>query len=216
MKFLCSLLVKGDVVVDIGSGIGEYVVPFAYKIDNEGYIVAFESHSFVFNMLCGSIAANYLQNVQTFNRAVGMADGVSYFAKIGVPFGRTSKWGGVAHLVNSKDGDGRVYDCPVANISVDSLNLTSPKLIRAHVGKGEEEILQGSVQTIRRSKPILSLSVMTKEMQRLLTTVGYQIKVWHNSQGDNYFLCHVGEIVNQNLRDYNNGDDGSSDFTEIH
>ncbi len=63
-------LSAGDVVVDIGSGVGQEVMPFARVIGPSGKLVAIEAHPGTFRLLQHNVARNHLDNVIAVNAAV--------------------------------------------------------------------------------------------------------------------------------------------------
>jgi len=156
IDFLEKLINKGDVVIDVGANIGVITIPLAKKVGTEGYVLALEAHSMLFNALCGNIALNNLTQVQVFNRAAADKSGsMFYFPHF--DFSVAGNFGNMrlAGLLNAKDENGKVYDNPVTAIAVDDLGISSPKLIKIDVEGMEPVVLNGLRKTIKRSKPIL-------------------------------------------------------------
>src|SRR5439155_22687982 len=63
-------LSAGDVVVDVGCGVGQEVMPLARVIGPSGRLVAIEAHPDTFRLLQRNVARNHLDNVIAVNSAV--------------------------------------------------------------------------------------------------------------------------------------------------
>ena len=69
--FLASYLKKGDVVIDIGSNIGNVALASAALTGTSGRIFAFEPNPRIFEFLNFNIRLNGFNNIKTFNLALG-------------------------------------------------------------------------------------------------------------------------------------------------
>ncbi|MBT9099542.1 FkbM family methyltransferase [Methylovulum psychrotolerans] len=65
----------GDVVVDIGAGIGDDVVIFSKLVGDNGLVIAIEAHPITYRCLLKTIQVNGLGNVVAINSAVSDNDG---------------------------------------------------------------------------------------------------------------------------------------------
>lgn len=70
----CNLQ-NGDIVIDIGAGIGDDVLAFSRLVGAEGRVIAIEAHPRTFRCLVKTIAANRLENVIALNVAVSDQEG---------------------------------------------------------------------------------------------------------------------------------------------
>jgi FkbM family methyltransferase len=61
---------SGDIVLDIGSGIGDQIILFSSLVGPKGLVIAIEAHPEVYRCLNKTIIANKLKNVLSFNIAV--------------------------------------------------------------------------------------------------------------------------------------------------
>ncbi|PUE59831.1 hypothetical protein B9Z44_09725 [Limnohabitans curvus] len=63
------------VILDIGANLGAYSVPVAREImETGGQIYAFEPQRIVYYQLCGNVVLNRLDNVFTYNVALGSTE----------------------------------------------------------------------------------------------------------------------------------------------
>ncbi len=67
--------VKGDIVVDIGAGIGEEVLVFSRMVQEEGMVYSIEANPDVFSILNDIISLNRLNNVSLHNLAIACENG---------------------------------------------------------------------------------------------------------------------------------------------
>ena len=145
-----------DVFVDIGCGIGNVVVPMAKKIGSNGYVLAIEASSFLYNTLCGNIALNHLGNVQAFNRAAtDNSNSHCYYPDLNPIAIMDYRDVSLSTLLNSEDHLGRKRDQHVATICLDDLRLANPKMVKIDISGMEMQALTGLKRTIQRANPYL-------------------------------------------------------------
>lgn len=65
------VLRPGDVVVDAGSNLGCYTIPFAERVGRKGKVLAFEPFRSLYQLTTANVALNGLSNVYTYNVALG-------------------------------------------------------------------------------------------------------------------------------------------------
>jgi FkbM family methyltransferase len=177
-EFLCKLLNLGDVAMDIGAGIGTIAIPLAKKVGPQGYVLALEAHGALFNALCGNLALNDISHIQAFNRAASEKTGcVFYFPKLDLSQSGDFFSIKLAGLLNSRDSLDRNYDNPVSTISVDDLNIATPKLVKIDVNGLEMPVLHGMKKTLERAKPYLYINFWKNQdlILKYLDTIEY---VW--------------------------------------
>jgi FkbM family methyltransferase len=63
-------LSEGDTVFDVGSGVGQEVLPFARIVGSSGTLVAIEAHPGTFRLLQQNIVRNHFDNVIAVNSAI--------------------------------------------------------------------------------------------------------------------------------------------------
>jgi FkbM family methyltransferase len=144
--FLSQIIRPGMTVVEVGANIGLLTVPFARFVAPGGKVIAFEPQRIVYQMLCGNIALNALDNVFVHNSAVGRALG-----SITVPpidYAQPGNFGGI-ELGLSAAGE------PVPLLTIDALALDRCHFMKIDVEGMELDVLEGAAETLRRFRPPL-------------------------------------------------------------
>ncbi len=168
-----QIISPGDVVVEAGANIGALTVPLAKLVGSAGVVHAFEPQRLIFQMLCGSLALNQCHNVVTHEMGLGRS--TSRMATPRVDPNQPNNFGGLS-LLNEGEGD------PVKVVTLDSLQLTSCRLIKADVEGMEEDVILGALDTIARCRPLLYLENDRAErspaLLRRLMALDYKVW-WH-------------------------------------
>jgi len=71
LQVLISTLRPGDIFFDVGSQIGQFAVPLAKVVRDEGQVVAFEPEAQAYQRLLDHLELNRLSNVRVFRQALG-------------------------------------------------------------------------------------------------------------------------------------------------
>ncbi|MGB9960225.1 MAG: FkbM family methyltransferase [Candidatus Bathyarchaeales archaeon] len=145
--FSSKILKKGDVVLDIGSNIGYYVLIEAGLVGKEGLVYAVEPVEENARWLGANIALNGYKNVKIFNIAFG-----DYNGKISINIAEASNLSSVTK--NSGVKYLRKDEVEVRTVDDFLADKRNPKLIRMDVEGYEYEILKGMRQTLERVKPL--------------------------------------------------------------
>ena len=74
LTLMLSFINEGDTVLDIGSNIGAFTIPFAKKVCFKGKVYAFEPQSFIFRIFKENVKINKLSNIEIFNIGLGSSD----------------------------------------------------------------------------------------------------------------------------------------------
>jgi FkbM family methyltransferase len=196
IDFLYQIISEGDVMMDIGAGIGTITIPMAKRIGLKGYVLSLEAHSMLFYTLCGNLALNELSHVQVFNRAASDRTGsMFYFPHF--DYSKNQDYGSIrlSGLLNFKDEQERSYDNPVTSVALDDLGIANPKLIKIDVNGMEPVVLNGLRRTIKRSKPILLIDFREnwQYIFEYLNSVGYDWALFETP------LFESGAIVSHDI-----------------
>jgi len=144
--FLQQLTRPGMTVLEVGANIGVFTVPLARFVHPGGRVIAFEPQRIMYQMLCGNIALNAIDNVVAHNCAAGRSSGS--VAVPSVDYGKPGNFGAVS-LARSSQGD------IVPLVTIDSLALPSCHLIKVDVEGMELDVLEGASSTLRQFRPLL-------------------------------------------------------------
>jgi FkbM family methyltransferase len=71
----------GMTIIDVGANNGHFTVEFAQYVGDTGKVHSFEPQRIIFQQLCGNVFLNGLDNVHTYNVALGDKLGVTYVEK---------------------------------------------------------------------------------------------------------------------------------------
>lgn len=154
MAALASIIQPGDIVLDIGAYIGTHAVFFGQKVAPNGLVFAVEPQRFSYNLLCTNVALNNLLNVICLNKFA-----TDTTKKIKVPLldpDIEQNFGGL-HIEQLNQGE------PVDTLIIDSLKLPRCRLIKIDVEDGEEKVLEGAKNTIKKCRPVLYVENNTVE-----------------------------------------------------
>ena len=148
-------MIRSDwTVVEVGANIGSHTVQISKLVGPRGVVHAFEPQRVIFQLLCANIAINSLNNVHTYQSAVGREAGSIIVPQL--DSNAENNFGGVG-LGEWQNGD-RV---PV--VIIDSMNPTKCNFVKIDVEGMEGEVIAGAEQTIRRTRPVLYLENDRKE-----------------------------------------------------
>src|SRR5262249_54417426 len=145
VMFLQQLTRPGMTVLEVGANIGVFTVPLA-RFVHPGRVIAFEPQRIMYQILCGNLALNAIDNVVAHNSAAGRSTG-----SITVPSVDYTKLGnfGAVSLTGSRQGD------IVPLVTIDSLVLPSCHLIKIDVQGMELDVLEGATSTLQQFRPLL-------------------------------------------------------------
>ena len=116
-------LKNGDVVIDIGAGIGDDAVIFSRLVGPTGCVVAIEAHPRTYRCLQKTVELNALNNVITLNVAVHDSNGVIGICD-GLSYQSSSIVGGTPVVqVESKPLDDIMKNIGVKNIGLIKINI---------------------------------------------------------------------------------------------
>ena len=186
-------LKSGDVVIDIGAGIGDDVVAFSRLVSEEGHVIAVEAHPVTFRCLLKTIKANKLKNVTAINVAVmdqemdvHISDGEDYLAN-----SITDNYGGIL-----------VRGCALDKI-LDEISVAMPNLIKMNIEGSETAALRGMPKTLQHSSNVvISCHDFVAENHGgdyCLRTSADVIKLLHEA---GYKVSRRSDSFREEIRDY--------------
>ena len=136
-KQLCS---KDKIFLDIGAHTGTYSVTLA---DRCQHVYAFEPQKMTYYALCGSVALSNLQNITCLNTGLGSTD------QIGKQVLKIVSNDGGGSSIHASSGILKEEEIEVRTL--DSFQLSNIGFIKMDVEENELFVLQGGLETLRRS-----------------------------------------------------------------
>lgn len=155
---------KGDTVFDIGANVGYYTILSSKKIGLNGRVFSFEPVVRNLSYLYRHMYLNDLHNVVILPLACSNIDDLVEFS-----YGPNTAQG---HLLEVKESRSINKDflslTYVHTITIDAFVLHSgniPNVIKIDVEGAELLVLKGGAETLRRSKPIIFLSIHSEQLE---------------------------------------------------
>ncbi len=189
----------GMFVLELGANIGVHTVFFAKHVGSSGRVFAFEPQRVIYQMLCGNVALNALDNVIAYHAAVGRETG-----SITVPlvdYTKLGNFGGVSLGTHDRGEAVRL-------LAIDSIGLPRCEFVKIDVEGMERQALEGAAQTLRRCQPMLYIENDREEKSaaliEFLFQLGYRL-YWHLPalfHPENYFSDRenvFGNVVSINM-----------------
>jgi FkbM family methyltransferase len=174
-----ELIDSNKTFVDIGAHVGTYSTSFAAKCNK---VVSFEACPKTFNYLCANIALRGLDYTVTPHRvALGSEEGTS-------PFYIHSGGGGGNTCVKLNDTPYPKIEVPMRTL--DSFQIDNIGLIKIDVEGFEKNVLQGGLETLKRSgypailfeswapwrdQENVPATAIREELFAYIRTIGYRI-----------------------------------------
>jgi FkbM family methyltransferase len=189
LRNLVEVLPPEPVVLDVGANIGVDTLVMAYACEAKGgRIHAFEPQRQVFQVLCGNMALNSLDNVHCLNCAVGREPG-----RLRVPaldYNRNASFGSLELGRSQREAIGQEPRADGAEAetvevrTIDGMGLARIDLIKLDVEGMELEALAGARESLAKFRPLLHLEWIKSDVDALLAFLdeaGYDVwKVDHN------------------------------------
>lgn len=199
MEVFRQFIHEGHVVLDVGANLGAHTLYFAKTVGRTGAVLAFEPQRLMFQTLCANMALNSLTNVYCHYVAVGAEKGEIDVAPLDAY--ATQNFGSLSLLKPARG-------FPIAQITLDDLNLPRCNFLKIDVEGMELDVLRGTRQTIQQHQPILYVENdrpdRSAELTRFIDSLGYAMyrhlppyfnpHNWYQN-AQNVF----GEIVSDNL-----------------
>jgi FkbM family methyltransferase len=164
-----ALIQPGWTVADVGANIGAHTVLFAQLVGPKGTVYAYEPQRLIYQMLCGNVALNNLNNVVCRHQAVGAEPGLVHLASLDPDV--ENNFGGAS--LDAIPGDEAVVVGP----------LTVPcHFLKIDVEGMEIEVLAGAADMIRRVKPRLYVENDREDRSAALIDAIYHLgytPYWH-------------------------------------
>ncbi len=149
--------------IDIGAYIGETSLPF---LDEFETVIAFEPNPNSFNILKEN------KKIKTYNFALGKED---HKTNLIIPTGQPASDGSIA-VRRNLNWIGETIEVDVKRL--DDFNFTDVDFIKIDVEQGEQEVIMGSLETIKKYEPVIMFENKRNENDIIilwLQSLGYTL-----------------------------------------
>jgi FkbM family methyltransferase len=155
-------------VIEIGANLGAHTVPLARLA---GEVIAIEPQRAMYHALCGTLALNDLNNVETRRCAVGANNG-----SIRVPNLDTSK----THNFGAFPALGHSHGDKVPLVTLN--DLPPAQFVKIDVEGAECDVIQGGSEYLRKYRPAFYIendrAANSARLIRMIMAAGYSL-YWH-------------------------------------
>lgn len=166
-KLVHLTLKPGDLVLDVGANLGYHTVTMAELVDTTGTVIAFEPQRIIYQQLNCNVFLNKLSNVTTLQFAVGNSTDTVFISPQN--YFHVGKWPNVTNIGDTSINTSSLGD-PVAQITIDSLNLTQLNFMKIDIQGSELNCLMGAKNTLMTNKPIIFIEIEEKQLVKFNTT----------------------------------------------
>jgi FkbM family methyltransferase len=143
-----QMLAPGMTAVEVGANIGTHTLVMAQSVGPGGRVLAFEPQRSVFQILCGNLALNGLEQVEPWRAALGAESGTLVAPRLD-PRVRHN-FGGLELGSGAPVAGDRV---PL--LTLDSFDLPALHFMKVDAEGMEHDVLRGARQTLTKFKPLL-------------------------------------------------------------
>ncbi len=179
---------EGNNVIDVGAHVGYYTAIASDIVGPKGQVFAFEPRPMNIVFLKKHIKVNKLLNVKLFEAAVGKSTGTCRFeARTGTGTGFMS------------DGGNLSVDMVCLDDLYGSGEIPLPEFIKIDVEGGEDEVLEGARQIIKKNQPVILVATHSEVKHSYVTeyleSYGYEFEVLNKEgeSGDTEILALPGK-----------------------
>ena len=210
LNFMNNFISKDDIVLDIGSNIGAFTIPFAKKVGYNGKVIAFEPQDFIFKILNGNIALNSLRNVESHNIGLGKNNEYKYLND--VDYSEVGNFGGFSMHGVQKNNEFLKLRKNKNKIIIQKLDnflhLKKCNFLKMDAEGMEQNILLGGEKFINKYRPIMFIEnnpTFPNDLNYKIMKKNYKVywffSLYYNSR--NYFVnnrnyfkeCNAGKDV---------------------
>lgn len=159
-------LPENGIFIDGGSNIGLISIPVSKKF--KGQVISFEPQTQIYYCLCGTVVLNNLNNITTYNKALGDISSIMWLPEVNYSAARD--FGDVV-LQNS----GKIS---VDVVTIDSLNLPRLDFLKLDVETMEIAALYGGIETIKKYRPwcwVEYIRVNINDIRKFFDNLGYSL-----------------------------------------
>ena len=170
LQDIIKLMPPGAVFLDVGANFGLYSLAMAQTLkDSGGKVIAFEAQRQIFNMVCGSVALNSIENLYVHHLAVSDKAGFIDIPKL--DYNVVSSFGSVefghaqSEFIGQVPGESTEQ---VRAVSLDELALPRVDMIKMDIEGMEELALAGATQLFSQQRPVAFIEWIKSDKQAIM------------------------------------------------
>lgn len=157
----------GQVVVDVGAGIGTFTAKASHQVGPTGFVYAFEPEPENLTLLKRN--TEKLKNTRIFQRALWSSSGVKTL------YVHSKNWGGHSFYPHKYAGD----EIEVHTVTLDEVVKGRVDFLKIDIEGAELEVLKGSERILREYKPFIAVELHTErlfqQVPEYLLSLGYNL-----------------------------------------
>jgi FkbM family methyltransferase len=170
LQSIIQMLPAGAVFVDVGANFGLYSLAMAQTLKpSGGKVIAIEAQRIIFNMVCGSVALNSIENMFVHHLAVSGEDGFIAIPKL--DYTQVSSYGSVEFADEQAEFMGQergVSTESVRALTLDSMGWPRVDMIKIDIEGMEESALAGGTHLFDTQRPIAFIEWIKSDKQALV------------------------------------------------
>ena len=162
---------------DVGANIGTHSLALSKTYGSNIKIRAFEAQRQVFNMLCGTVALNGINNIFCYNVAVSNEEGK--LISIELPnYGETNNFGGLELIQPIRSDNFNMKKMGIEEIQTTTLDSFDEVVdfIKLDIEGMEDRAIKGAELILRKHKPICFIEILKTDLEfliRFFTGINY-------------------------------------------
>jgi FkbM family methyltransferase len=167
LQHIIQMLPPGQVFVDVGANFGLYSLAMAQTLQaTGGTVIAIEAQRVIYNMICGSVALNSIENMFVHNLAIADVDG--YIAIPKLDYRQVSSYGSLEFADEQGEYMGQergISDESVRCVTLDDMNWARVDMIKIDIEGMEEMALAGGIGLFSTLRPIAYIEWIKSDKQ---------------------------------------------------
>lgn len=170
LQSIIQMLPAGQVFVDVGANFGLYSLAMAQTLKaTGGTVISIEAQRVIFNMICGSVALNSIENMFVHNLAVANVEGFIAIPKL--DYRQVSSYGSLEFADEQGEYMGQergVSDESVRCVRLDDMGWPRVDMIKIDIEGMEEMALEGGARLFNEQRPITFIEWIKSDKQALV------------------------------------------------
>lgn len=180
LRSMIQLLPPGQVFVDVGANFGLYSLAMAQTLkETGGSVITIEAQRVIFNMICGSVALNSIENMFVHNLAI--ADREGHIALPKLDYRKVSSYSSLEFADEQNEDIGQergISDESVRCVTLDDMNWSRVDIIKIDIEGMEEMALAGGINLFAQLRPITFIEWVKSDKQAIadfFTALNYSV-----------------------------------------